>query len=58
MADADSRNFLKHMKKQQGRAHVYEIFETLAPRYDRANARISLGLEKGWKRLLVKRVLA
>ena len=46
------------MKKQQERAHVYEIFETLAPRYDRANARISLGLEKGWKRLLVKRVLA
>ena len=46
------------MKKEQGRAHVYEIFETLAPRYDRANARISLGLEKGWKRLLVKRVLA
>lgn len=46
------------MKKEQGRAHVYEIFETLAPRYDRANARISLGLEKGWKRLMVKRVLA
>ena len=58
MADADSQSSLKHMKKQQGRAHVYEIFETLAPRYDRANARISLGLEKGWKRLLVKRVLA
>lgn len=46
------------MRKDQKRAHVYDIFETLAPRYDRANARISLGLEKGWKRLLVKRVLA
>jgi len=37
---------------------VYDIFESLAPRYDRANARISLGLEKGWKRMMVKRVLA
>ena len=37
---------------------MYDIFESLAPRYDRANARISLGLEKGWKRMMVKRVLA
>ena len=46
------------MDNQQERIPVYDIFESLAPRYDRANARISLGLEKGWKRLLVKRVLA
>ena len=46
------------MDKQQQRAHVYEVFQTLAPRYDRANARISLGLERGWKKLLVTRLLA
>ena len=46
------------MDKEQKRAKVYEIFQTLAPRYDRANARISLGLEKGWKKLLVKRLTA
>ena len=32
---------------------VYRIFETIAKRYDRANARISLGLQKSWKKLLV-----
>jgi demethylmenaquinone methyltransferase/2-methoxy-6-polyprenyl-1,4-benzoquinol methylase len=46
------------MDNQQERIPVYDIFESLAPRYDRANARISLGLEKGWKRMMVKRVLA
>ena len=46
------------MEKSNTRADVYEIFQTLAPRYDRANARISLGLEQGWKKLLVKRLLA
>ncbi|MDO5476209.1 MAG: ubiquinone/menaquinone biosynthesis methyltransferase [Eubacteriales bacterium] len=46
------------MKRQRSRADVYEIFQTVAPRYDRANARISLGLEQGWKKLLVKRLLA
>lgn len=44
--------------KQKKRAQVYDVFQTIAPRYDRANARISLGFEKGWKKLLVKRVLA
>ena len=46
------------MDNQQKRARVYDIFQTLAPRYDRANARISLGLERGWKKLLVNRLLA
>ena len=46
------------MDNQQKRAKVYDIFQTLAPRYDRANARISLGLERGWKKLLVNRLLA
>ena len=47
----------KVMDKHQKRAHVYEIFETLAPHYDKANTRISLGLERGWKKLLVNRML-
>ena len=46
------------MKNRKTPADVYEIFQTLAPRYDRANARISLGLEQGWKKLLVKRLPA
>lgn len=46
------------MDKQQKRALVYDVFQTVAPHYDRANARISLGLERGWKKLLVKRLLA
>ena len=46
------------MKNRKTPADVYEIFQTLAPRYDRANARISLGLERGWKNMLVKRLPA
>jgi len=41
---------------KQKSARVYGIFQTIAPRYDRANARISLGLERGWKKLLVRRM--
>lgn len=37
-------------------ARVYRIFETIAKRYDRANERISLGLQKSWKALLVNAI--
>lgn len=37
---------------------VYRIFEEIAGGYDRANDRISLGLQRRWKRLLVDRLAA
>ncbi|MDO5132552.1 MAG: ubiquinone/menaquinone biosynthesis methyltransferase [Eubacteriales bacterium] len=44
------------MNQQEKKEHVYDVFQTIAERYDSANARISLGLEKRWKALLVKRL--
>ena len=35
---------------------VYKIFQTIAGNYDRANERISLGLQKHWKRMLVAHI--
>ena len=37
-------------------ARVLRIFESIAGDYDRANARISLGLHKSWKRMLIRRL--
>jgi len=37
---------------------VYGIFQTISKDYDKANVRISLGMEKGWKRMLVQRLAA
>ena len=36
--------------------HVYRVFETISGNYDRANERISLGLQKSWKALLVNAI--
>lgn len=35
---------------------VYGIFQSISEDYDRANTRISLGMEKGWKRMLTDRL--
>jgi len=35
---------------------VYGIFQKISKDYDRANTRISLGMEKGWKRMLIDRL--
>ena len=45
------------MKKREKREHVYDVFEAIAPRYDSANNRISLGFQKRWKKLLIRRAL-
>ncbi len=37
-------------------ARVLGIFESIAGDYDRANARISLGLHRSWKRMLIRRL--
>lgn len=33
---------------------VYKVFETISEGYDDANKRISLGMEQGWKKQLIK----
>lgn len=45
------------MDKREKKEHVFSVFEAIAPRYDSANTRISLGMEKRWKALLIRRVL-
>lgn len=45
------------MDKREKKEHVFSVFEAIAPRYDSANTRISLGMEKHWKALLIRRVL-
>ena len=37
---------------------VYRVFEQIADGYDRANDRISLGLQKSWKRMLTGKLAA
>ena len=37
-------------------ARVLRIFESIAADYDRANGRISLGLHRSWKRMLIRRL--
>lgn len=44
---------MEHRVKAQ---RVYRIFETISKHYDRANDRISLGMQKSWKKLLVKAI--
>ena len=45
------------MDKQRKEEKVYRVFEEIAKGYDRANFRISLGLQKSWKRMLIARVV-
>ena len=35
---------------------VYRIFEEIADRYDSANVRISLGMQRLWKKMLADRL--
>ncbi len=44
------------MAETSKRSRVFRIFESIAGDYDRANARISLGLHKSWKRMLIHRL--
>ena len=44
------------MAEASKQARVLGIFERIAEDYDRANARISLGLHKSWKRMLIRRL--
>ena len=44
------------MDNQSKESRVYGIFQSISEGYDRANTRISLGMEKGWKRMLTDRL--
>lgn len=44
----------KEMKKAD---IVYGVFESIAEGYDGANERISLGMQKSWKRMLTSRII-
>lgn len=44
------------MESRKKEEKVYGIFQSISQSYDRANTRISLGMEKGWKRLLTDRL--
>lgn len=46
------------MDGEEKRAQVYGIFQRISRTYDRANRRISLGMEGRWKRSLVQAVTA
>ena len=43
-----------HSKEQ----HVYDVFQSISDGYDHANNRISLGLQKGWKKMLTDKLIA
>lgn len=45
------------MNKEEKSCHVYRVFENISKGYDSANNRISLGLQKSWKKMLTKRII-
>ena len=44
------------MNKKQKSEFVHEVFENIHTQYDKANNRISLGLQKSWKQDLVDKI--
>ena len=44
------------MAEQNKQSRVYGIFQSISRDYDRANARISLGMQKSWKQMLIGRL--
>ena len=44
------------MNKEQKSEFVHEVFENIHTQYDKANNRISLGLQKSWKQDLVDKI--
>lgn len=45
------------MNKEQKSERVYHIFENISEKYDKANNRISLGLQKNWKNIVVEKII-
>ena len=47
---------MKHLEKEQKSKYVYNVFQNISHTYDSANNRISLGLQKYWKELLIEKI--
>lgn len=45
------------MNKEQKSKFVHEVFENIHTQYDKANNRISFGLQKNWKQELVDKII-
>ncbi|MDO4976334.1 MAG: bifunctional demethylmenaquinone methyltransferase/2-methoxy-6-polyprenyl-1,4-benzoquinol methylase UbiE [Eubacteriales bacterium] len=45
------------MDKMEKAERVHGLFETIAGGYDQANERISLGMQRSWKKMLIKRIV-
>ena len=45
------------MNKEQKSKFVHEVFENIHTQYDKANNRISFGLQKNWKQELVDKIV-
>ena len=44
------------MSKEEKQEKVFRVFEKIAKGYDRANVRISLGMQDSWKRMLIREI--
>ena len=44
------------MSKEEKQDKVFRVFEEIAKGYDRANVRISLGMQDAWKRMLIREI--
>jgi demethylmenaquinone methyltransferase/2-methoxy-6-polyprenyl-1,4-benzoquinol methylase len=50
---------MKHapaMSPEDKQDKVFRVFENIAKGYDRANVRISLGMQDSWKRMLIREI--
>ena len=43
-------------KKQNKEEFVHNVFETIAPKYDRMNTLLSFGLHKRWRKFTMKKM--
>ena len=44
----------QNLTKEEKQDKVFRVFETIASGYDRANVRISLGMQDSWKEMLIR----
>ena len=47
----------QNLTKEEKQDKVFRVFETIAKGYDRANVRISLGMQNSWKEMLIREVV-
>lgn len=47
----------QNLTQEEKQDKVFRVFETIAKGYDRANVRISLGMQNSWKEMLIREVV-